>query len=222
MDDSAPNPQAVSPRWLWGLRLATVVAGLPLSIAAGLILNDLHRIWKGHPLTDGRVQALGLGVVILVSAVISYVCILWHTRRNPPQENGRVWAMGTGSTWLVLCAALALFPRADQSFPRDPDFPDLVLWLAILWPVVGLPHAGIITCAIKAYSPTTPGPTSALADGEVHLGTKVLQVATGITVLFLLFPYLYFSGPQWQFLHWRAIALMCLMVLCAEVPYVFI
>lgn len=88
MNDSALIPQAVSPRWLWGLRLATVVAALPLLFMAFLVLRDFIRLSREDPWNRWVVVRMGLGSVVLVSAVIPYLCILWHARKNPPHENG--------------------------------------------------------------------------------------------------------------------------------------
>ena len=103
MNDLAQNVRPVSPGWLWGLRLATVVAGFPGSFLAVRLLQELHLHWNENPLAKWGALALGARLAILLSAVSPYLCILWHTRKTSPPEKGRVWAMGTGGAWLAFC-----------------------------------------------------------------------------------------------------------------------
>jgi hypothetical protein len=105
---------------------------------------------------------------------------------------------------------------------NNPDFANLVGWLPIIWAIVGLPHAGVTACAMKTCSPATTDLASPLTAGNVQLWTKVLRVATWSTAIFLALPSLCFAWTLWQALHWQKTGLLCLMLLGAEIPYMYL
>jgi hypothetical protein len=198
-----------------------VVAALPLLFTAFLVLRNFIRISSGEPWDRWVAERMGLGSVVLVSAVIPYLCILWYARKNPPHENDRVWAVGTGCAWLACCAAIILLPFTDPGSMGDPRDAEIIPWIPILWAALGLPHVGVITCAMKVYPPTPLERTSLLTDGTVRLHANLLQLETVAMAFLLVFPYLCLSGPLWKVVDSPTVALIWLLVLCAEVPYVF-
>lgn len=129
--------------------------------------------------------------------------------------------MGTGCAWLACCAAFILVPFTDPGSLGDPRAAEIIPWFPILWAVLGLPHVGLITCAMKVYPPTTLERTSLLTNGKVRLHANLLQLATVTMAFLLVFPYLCLAGPLWKVVDSPTVALIWLLVLCAEAPYVF-
>lgn len=165
---------------------------------------------------------LTLVLLLPVSVLLPYLVILLRLGSRPRRENGLALATIVGSCWTTFCSALTVIWFIDRSTLAKHSVEENVymIWISIgIWLVVGIPHAVLVTSAMKTSS-------SLSVPGREHSNPhpalpwpKLMRTTAAASMLFLLFPNLFLFPTLKRIMPPSGLVLLGLMVLASEAPY---
>jgi len=153
-----PQQPSVNRRWLWALRVPTMLF-LFLSLALTLLCL---RVSPGGPLAF-------LGSIISLVSFVLYAVVIWGLRPAPPRKLALVLAIGLGSFWFVPFAAVAVI-GTTKLFARVLSNADFLL-LGLMW---------VLTLVQGAYAGAALKVRRSMASGRGDLLKLVGAVGVGL------------------------------------------
>src|ERR1051326_4104858 len=94
--------------WLWGLRITTALAAVPMMLAIFVVDSE----YISHVLPSVTEWSIFSGLLLIcsisVGAILPYAMVLWLGRRAQLDRRGYALSVSTASFWCAFCSALIL------------------------------------------------------------------------------------------------------------------
>jgi hypothetical protein len=173
--------------WLWGLRITTALAAVPMMLAIFVVDSE----YISHVVPSVTQWSIFSGLLLIcsmsVGAILPYAMVLWLARRAQLDRRGYELSVSTASFWCVFCSALILEPFVDRKSLTSHLPREHLLMMGIfvgVWAIVGFPHALMLVSATRAYSlPEEQGHSIDAAQNRRYVTIKAAMVASSLLVV---------------------------------------